>query len=278
MAWFKKVAQDPCHAKDDQPVPEGLWEKCPTATRSSTPRTCRRTSRSATSAATLPDRAIDALKSLFDDERWDEIAHRAAVERSADLHRHQAVSATGSRRRVNATGQTDASSSASASSRHHHRHRLDGVQLHRRIDGRVVGEKIVRGIELALGAGAGHHRLVLGGARMMEGAPLADADGKDLRGARPPRSAALPYFSCSPIRPPAASPPAIAMLGDLNIAEPRALIGFAGPRVIEQTIRQKLPDGFQRSEFLLERGMLDPGRRSTRAEDDAGPRVRFMQP
>ena len=48
-----------------------------------------------------------------------------------------------------------------------------------------------------------------------------------------------------------------AMLGDLNIAEPKALIGFAGPRVIEQTIRQKLPDGFQRSEFLLERGMLD---------------------
>jgi len=48
-----------------------------------------------------------------------------------------------------------------------------------------------------------------------------------------------------------------AMLGDLNIAEPKALIGFAGPRVIEQTIRQKLPDGFQRSEFLLEKGMLD---------------------
>jgi acetyl-CoA carboxylase carboxyl transferase subunit beta len=48
-----------------------------------------------------------------------------------------------------------------------------------------------------------------------------------------------------------------AMLGDLNIAEPRALIGFAGPRVIEQTIRQKLPDGFQRSEFLVEHGMLD---------------------
>jgi acetyl-CoA carboxylase carboxyl transferase subunit beta len=47
------------------------------------------------------------------------------------------------------------------------------------------------------------------------------------------------------------------MLGDINIAEPRALIGFAGPRVIEQTIRQKLPEGFQRSEFLLEHGMLD---------------------
>ena len=48
-----------------------------------------------------------------------------------------------------------------------------------------------------------------------------------------------------------------AMLGDLNIAEPKALIGFAGPRVIEQTIRQKLPEGFQRSEFLLDKGMID---------------------
>ena len=58
-----------------------------------------------------------------------------------------------------------------------------------------------------------------------------------------------------------------AMLGDLNIAEPKALIGFAGPRVIEQTIRQKLPEGFQRSEFLLEQGMIDLVDRSPRNED-----------
>ncbi len=70
----------------------------------------------------------------------------------------------------------------------------------------------------------------------------------------------MPRFltsACSPIPPPAASPPALPCLGDLNIAEPGALIGFAGPRVIEQTIRQKLPEGFQRSEFLLEKGFLD---------------------
>ena len=62
-----------------------------------------------------------------------------------------------------------------------------------------------------------------------------------------------------------------AMLGDLNIAEPKALIGFAGPRVIEQTIRQKLPDGFQRSEFLMEHGMLDlvVDRRELKADDRA---------
>ena len=62
-----------------------------------------------------------------------------------------------------------------------------------------------------------------------------------------------------------------AMLGDLNIAEPKALIGFAGPRVIEQTIRQKLPEGFQRSEFLLEKGMLDLDRRPAR--DEGGDRA-----
>ena len=62
-----------------------------------------------------------------------------------------------------------------------------------------------------------------------------------------------------------------AMLGDLNIAEPKALIGFAGPRVIEQTIRQKLPEGFQRSEFLVEHGMLDlvVDRRDMKADDRA---------
>ena len=67
------------------------------------------------------------------------------------------------------------------------------------------------------------------------------------------------------------------MLGDLNIAEPKALIGFAGPRVIEQTIRQKLPEGFQRSEFLLEHGMIDivVDRRELKA--DHRPGLRFMR-
>ena len=69
--------------------------------------------------------------------------------------------------------------------------------------------------------------------------------------------ARLPYISILTDPTTGGVTASFAMLGDLNIAEPKALIGFAGPRVIEQTIRQKLPDGFQRSEFLLERGMLD---------------------
>src|SRR5258707_14038169 len=69
--------------------------------------------------------------------------------------------------------------------------------------------------------------------------------------------ARLPYISVMTDPTTGGVPASFAMLGDLNIAEPGALIGFAGPRVIEQTIRQKLPQGFQRSEFLLEHGMLD---------------------
>jgi acetyl-CoA carboxylase carboxyl transferase subunit beta len=69
--------------------------------------------------------------------------------------------------------------------------------------------------------------------------------------------ARLPYISILTDPTTGGVTASFAMLGDVNIAEPRALIGFAGPRVIEQTIRQKLPDGFQRSEFLVEHGMLD---------------------
>lgn len=69
-----------------------------------------------------------------------------------------------------------------------------------------------------------------------------------------------------------------AMLGDLNIAEPGALIGFAGPRVIEQTIRQKLPEGFQRSEFLLEHGMLDAVVSRKQIKSYIGRALDFMTP
>jgi acetyl-CoA carboxylase carboxyl transferase subunit beta len=124
--------------------------------------------------------------------------------------------------------------------------------------GSVVGEKITRGIERAI---LNNSALVVvscsGGARMQEGAlslmqmakissALAHLDRKR-----------LPYISVLTDPTTGGVTASYAMLGDLNIAEPGALIGFAGPRVIEQTIRQKLPEGFQRSEFLLEHGMID---------------------
>jgi acetyl-CoA carboxylase carboxyl transferase subunit beta len=96
-----------------------------------------------------------------------------------------------------------------------------------------------------------------GGARMMEGArslmQMAKISGALARLDR----ARLPYIAVLTDPTTGGVTASFAMLGDLNIAEPKAQIGFAGPRVIEQTIRQKLPEGFQRSEFLLEKGMLD---------------------
>ncbi len=124
--------------------------------------------------------------------------------------------------------------------------------------GAVVGEAITRAIEKAI---ATRTPIIIvsasGGARMMEGvislmqlakisAALAHLD-----------AARVPYVSVLTDPTTGGVTASFAMLGDLNIAEPGALIGFAGPRVIEQTIRQKLPPGFQRSEFLLEHGMLD---------------------
>jgi len=124
--------------------------------------------------------------------------------------------------------------------------------------GAVVGETIARAVDRSL---ATRDPLIIvaasGGARMMEGivsllqlakisAALARLD-----------DAKIPYISLMTDPTTGGVTASFAMLGDLNIAEPGALIGFAGPRVIEQTTRQKLPEGFQRSEFLLEHGFLD---------------------
>ena len=124
--------------------------------------------------------------------------------------------------------------------------------------GAVVGETIARAVDRAHDA---RHPLIIisasGGARMMEGIAslmqLAKVSSALARRAQ----AKIPYISLMTDPTTGGVTASFAMLGDLNIAEPGALIGFAGPRVIEQTIRQKLPDGFQRSEFLLQHGFLD---------------------
>ncbi len=124
--------------------------------------------------------------------------------------------------------------------------------------GAVVGEKVTRGIELALET---RQPLVIvscsGGARMMEGTISLMQLAKVSAALATLDEAKVPYISVMTDPTTGGVTASFAMLGDLNIAEPGALIGFAGPRVIEQTIRQKLPEGFQRSEFLLEHGFLD---------------------
>jgi acetyl-CoA carboxylase carboxyl transferase subunit beta len=124
--------------------------------------------------------------------------------------------------------------------------------------GSVVGEKITRAVERAIErrwpvvvvSASGGARMQEGVLSLMQMAKISSALGR-LRDAR------LPYLSVLTDPTTGGVTASFAMLGDLNIAEPGALIGFAGPRVIEQTIRQSLPEGFQRSEFLLEHGFLD---------------------
>jgi acetyl-CoA carboxylase carboxyl transferase subunit beta len=124
--------------------------------------------------------------------------------------------------------------------------------------GAVVGEAITRAIEHAIDSKA---PIIIvsasGGARMMEGVISLMQLAKISAALARLDEAKVPYISVLTDPTTGGVTASFAMLGDLNIAEPGALIGFAGPRVIEQTIRQKLPQGFQRSEFLLEHGMLD---------------------
>jgi acetyl-CoA carboxylase carboxyl transferase subunit beta len=124
--------------------------------------------------------------------------------------------------------------------------------------GSVVGEKITRAIERSL---ASRNPLIIvsasGGARMQEGAVSLMQLGKICCALMRLDQAAIPFISVLTDPTTGGVTASFAMLGDLNIAEPGAQIGFAGPRVIEQTIRQKLPEGFQTAEFVLQHGFLD---------------------
>ena len=260
MAWFKKTRKPMAASAKEKPsrVPEGLWVKCPG---------CSQVIYNKDLAANLSVcpkcahhfrvNASERLRMLFD-EGWTEY-DRDLVSTDplvfTDTKPYQARLKAG----IESTGLKDAVITASGS--------LDGIETmiaameYGFIGGSmgvVVGEKITRAIERAIAA-----RLPVvivccsGGARMMEGAlslmQMAKVSGALARLDR----ARLPFISVLTDPTTGGVTASFAMLGDLNIAEPKALIGFAGPRVIEQTIRQKLPEGFQRSEFLLEKGMLD---------------------
>ncbi|ADE15079.1 acetyl-CoA carboxylase, carboxyl transferase, beta subunit [Nitrosococcus halophilus Nc 4] len=124
--------------------------------------------------------------------------------------------------------------------------------------GSVVGERFVRGVEAAI-----EQRIPMvcfsasGGARMQEGLFSLMQMSKTSAALARLSKQGLPFISVLTDPTMGGVSASLAMLGDINIAEPGALIGFAGPRVIEQTVRQKLPEGFQRSEFLLEHGAID---------------------
>ena len=143
--------------------------------------------------------------------------------------------------------------------------------------GAVVGEKITRAIERCI---AERIPLIIisasGGARMQEGAISLMQLAKISAALMKLDDARLPYVSVMTDPTTGGVTASFAMLGDINVGEPGALIGFAGPRVIEQTIRQKLPEGFQRSEFLLEHGFLDAVVKRTELKNFLDRSIRFL--
>jgi acetyl-CoA carboxylase carboxyl transferase subunit beta len=258
-AWFKKARKPIAAQKQASRVPEGLWVKCPT---------CGRVIYNKELVANLQVcpkcahhfrlSATDRLKTLFDDERWTE--HDTGLRSTdplqfTDTKSYQsrltaAIEAGGTRDAVIAgSGELDSVPCVIAAMEYSFIGGSMGV---------VVGEKITRAAERAL---ANRRPLIVvacsGGARMMEGALSLMQMAKISAALGRLDRAGVPYISVLTDPTTGGVTASYAMLGDLNIAEPNALIGFAGPRVIEQTIRQKLPEGFQRSEFLLEKGFLD---------------------
>jgi acetyl-CoA carboxylase carboxyl transferase subunit beta len=259
MAWFKKARKPIATPEKTSRVPEGLWVKCPECdtilyTKDLTKNlgVCHKCSHHFRLSAS------ERLRTLFDDEQW--------VELDAGLQSNDPLTFTDTKPykdRLTVSRQTTGLLDAIIVGIG----KIEGIETvvaameYAFIGGSmgvVMGERIVRGIEAAL-----ERRLPViivscsGGARMMEGALSLMQMAKVSAALARLDRAGLPYLSILTDPTTGGVTASFAMLGDLNIAEPKALIGFAGPRVIEQTIRQKLPDGFQRSEFLIEHGMLD---------------------
>ena len=260
MAWFKK-ARKPIAAKRKDAasrVPEGLWVKCPDCSQIlykkdlvGTLNVCPKC------AHHFRINATERLRMLFDGEwtEYDKGLVSTDPLKFTDTKPYKArlqssIAATGLKDAIIVAGGTIDNLPVIVAAMEYG---FIGGSM-----GVVVGEKITRAIERAL-----RMRLPLvivccsGGARMMEGARSLMQMAKICGALARLDRARLPYIAVLTDPTTGGVTASFAMLGDLNIAEPKAQIGFAGPRVIEQTIRQKLPEGFQRSEFLLEKGMID---------------------
>ena len=259
MAWFKKTRKPITANEKASRVPEGLWVKCPSCGRAiyhkeliDSLQVCQKCTHH------FRMTAAERLRMLFDGGAW--------TDHDPDLRSLDPLTFTDTKpyrsrleASIKATGLKDAIIVGSGT--------LDAIPVviasmeYSFIGGSmgvVVGEKITRAAERALASRAA---LIIvscsGGARMMEGALSLMQMAKICAALGRLDRAGLPYVSLLTDPTTGGVTASFAMLGDLNIAEPKALIGFAGPRVIEQTIRQKLPEGFQRAEFLLEKGFLD---------------------
>jgi acetyl-CoA carboxylase carboxyl transferase subunit beta len=259
MAWFKRERKPIAPPDRASRVPEGLWVKCPRCGQalyhkdlSANHHVCPKCDHHFRLGA------VDRLRALLDEEQWTE--HNARLRSTDPLSFIDTKPYTQRlKAAIEGTGQNDAVVCATG--------RVGGVEVeiaameYSFIGGSmgvVVGEKITLAIERAL---ASRRPLIIvscsGGARMMEGTLSLMQMAKVSAALARLDRARIPYISLLTDSTTGGVTASFAMLGDLNIAEPKALIGFAGPRVIEQTIRQKLPEGFQTSEFLLQHGFVD---------------------
>ena len=260
MAWFKK-SRKPIEAPQEKSskIPEGLWVKCDG---------CAQVIYNKDLVANLQVcpkcshhfrlSALERLRMLFDDgafELHDQGLYSTDPLQFTDKKPYAARLKEGREKSgqmdaiLSATGQIDGRRTAVCAMEYSFIGGSMGV---------VMGETITRAIERAIDERIGVVVVSCsGGARMMEGAlSLMQMAKVSAALARLDRQR-LPYLSVLTDPTTGGVTASFAMLGDLNIAEPKALIGFAGPRVIEQTIKQTLPEGFQRSEFLLEHGFVD---------------------
>ena len=262
MSWLKKLMPSGIRTEGAQrrrSVPEGLWEKCGRcATALYGPELEENLEVCPKCGFHMAIRARARLASIFDPGSTTEIAAELGpvdVLKFRDQKRYSdrirgAQKSTGERDALVAMQGTLDGRPLVASS-------FDFAFMGGSM-GSVVGERFTRAAETALEIGSPFVNFsASGGARMQESLFSLMQMAKTSAALGRLREAGLPYISVLTHPTTGGVSASFAMLGDLNIAEPEALIGFAGPRVIEQTVREKLPEGFQRSEFLLDHGAID---------------------
>lgn len=260
MTWFEKII--PSRIKTERrtrSVPEGLWMKCPACDSVLyRPEVDRNLQVCPKCSNHMRITARERLERFLDSGMGQELAHKVVPRdplRFRDSKRYRdrlsaAQKDTGERDALVVMAGTLQGQDIVAAA-------FDFSFLGGSM-GSVVGERFVQAVDYCL-----HKRVPLvcftasGGARMQEGLLSLMQMAKTSAALAQLARARLPYISVMTDPTTGGVSASLAMLGDVNIGEPKALIGFAGPRVIEQTVRQTLPEGFQRSEFLLEHGALD---------------------
>jgi acetyl-CoA carboxylase carboxyl transferase subunit beta len=260
MGWFKRIKHGILTpTKEKKETPEGLWYKCPSCN-SVVPQDDHVENLAVCQECNHHERvsAADYFNILFDDKKWSEINKNLTSGDPLDFKDTKKYTD-----RLVATQKKTALKDACRTAHG----TIDGEKLMiAAMDfsfiggsmGSVVGEKIARAIDYSIKNEIPFMMISKsGGARMMEAAFSLMQMAKTSAKLTQLAAAKLPYFSFLTDPTTGGVTASFAMLGDLNFSEPKALIGFAGPRVVKETIGKDLPEGFQRSEFLLEHGFLD---------------------